>query len=34
LEHLASFYSLQEINRAAADTEEGAVVKSVLHPSA
>ena len=34
LERLISFYSLHEINRAAADSEDGVVVKPELRPSA
>src|SRR6266496_1480499 len=33
LERLVSFYPLHEINRAAAEAEDGVVVKPVLRPS-
>jgi aryl-alcohol dehydrogenase len=34
LEHLISFYPLHEINGAAAEAEDGVVVKPVLRPNA
>jgi hypothetical protein len=34
VERVVSFYPLHEINRAAAEAEDGVVVKPVLRPSA